>query len=492
MSIKMRLLLSYIAMTFIPVVLFALVAATLVSVFFRDMTGTRERKAMPTFWESSNQRNELIAGVKFMTLADPDRFTDNAFLKKTDVQLNALQAGLVVVKNNLVTFASPFVDGAGLYNQLLGLQADSGSHPWGWGPKINNRFTVNKYDMTFSDQSTGKVYVLSDLNPLIENVKKFFPLLVLSLLVVIGLTNGILTFLVSRSIIKPLYALKHAAEEIKEGNLDHEVNLKRKDEIGQLGEAFEDMRCRLNESIRLQLQYEENRKELISNITHDLKTPITGIKACVEGIQDGIADTELKRGNYMSMIAKKTEEMDRLIDELFLYSKLDLKQLPFYLEPMDLAAYLRDCAQELRLDLRMEGITITFSSVGNRPILVMADRINLHRIVMNIIDNSLKYMNKISKEIQIELFDGEEEATVKIADNGSGIDSAALPHIFDRFYRGDPSRNTATGGSGLGLAIVKQIIEGHGGKVWAESAIGVGTSIYFILQKTSVQDGERS
>jgi signal transduction histidine kinase len=121
----------------------------------------------------------------------------------------------------------------------------------------------------------------------------------------------------------------------------------------------------------------------------------------------------------------------------------------------------------------------------------MADRIKLYRIVMNIIDNSLKYMNKISKEIQIELIDGEEEATVKITDNGSGIESAALPHIFDRFYREDLSRNTATGGSGLGLAIVKQIIEGHGGKVWAESGVGIGTSIYFTLQKTKMLDGER-
>jgi signal transduction histidine kinase len=489
MSIKTRLLLSYIAMTFIPVVLFALIAATLASVFFKDTTGTKDGKAMPAFWESSNQRNELIAGVKFMTRTDPDRFTDTAFLSNTDVQLNALQAGLVVVKNKLVIFASPFVDSANLYNQLLVMQTDSGSHLW--SPKINNRFTVNKYDMIFSDQSTGTVYVLSDLNLFFENVKKILPLLVLSLFVVIALTNGILTFLVSRNIIKPLYALKHAAEEIKEGNLDHEVNLKRKDEIGQLGAAFEEMRCRLNESIRLQLQYEENRKELISNISHDLKTPITGIKACVEGIQDGIADTELKRGNYMSMIARKTEEMDRLIDELLLYSKLDLKQLPFFLEPLDLAAYLSDCVDELRLDLRMEGIMITFSSEGNRPIVVMADRKNLYRIVMNIIDNSLKYMNKASKEIRIDLFDGKEEAIVKIEDNGSGIESAALPYIFDRFYREDPSRNSAKGGSGLGLAIVKQIMEGHGGKLWAESSIGVGTSINFTLPKARMQDGER-
>jgi signal transduction histidine kinase len=490
MSIKMRLLLSYIAMTFIPVILFALIAAALVSVFFKDMTGTSNGKGMPAFWESSNQRNELFAGVKFMTQVDPDRFNDNEFLKKTDALLNKLHAGLVVVKNNRVNFASPFVDSTDLYKQLLDLQNASGWHPW--GQKVNNRFTVEKYSITFSDQSIGTVFLLSDLNPLFDNVKKFFPLLVLSLFIVIGLTNGILTFLVSRSIIKPLYMLKQAAEEIKEGNLEHEVNLNRKDEIGQLGAAFEEMRCRLYESIRLQLQYEENRKELLSNISHDLKTPITGIKACVEGIQDGIADTEVKRDKYISMIAKKTEEMDRLIDELFLYSKLDLKQFSFYLEPMDLAAYLHDCVEELRLDLRMEGVTITYTNASSRAIVVMADRKNLHRVVMNIMDNSLKYMNKINKEIQIELFDGEKEATVSITDNGLGMESAALPHIFDRFYREDPSRNTETGGSGLGLAIVKQILEGHGGKVWAKSRKGEGTGIYFTLPKTSVKESEPS
>jgi signal transduction histidine kinase len=482
MSIKTRLLLSYIAMTIIPVILFALIAATLASVFFKDAAGG---KGMPAIWDSSNQRDELIAGVKFMARTDPDRFTDSGFLKNTDEQLNHLQAGLVVMWSNRMSFVSPFVYSPDLYNQLQGSTMGSDQHPW--GKKVSGRFTVEKYDISFSDHSAGTVYVLSDQNLMIDNARKFFPLLVLSLLVVIGLTNGILTFLVSRSIIRPLYTLKHAAEQIKEGNLDHEVNLKRNDEIGELSAAFEGMRSRLNESIRLQLQYEENRKELISNISHDLKTPITGIKACVEGIQDGIADTGPKREKYMSMIAKKTEEMDRLIDELFLFSRLDLKRLPFNLEPMDLGAYLRDCVEELRLDPRMAGISVAFSFSGDGPVIVSADREKLRRVIMNIIENSLKYMNKPQKEIRVELFDGNNEATVKIQDNGSGIEGAALPHIFDRFYRADPSRNTAMGGSGLGLAIVKQIVEGQGGNVWAESKSGEGTSIYFTLRKIGEQ-----
>jgi signal transduction histidine kinase len=490
MSIKTRLLLSYIAMTFIPVVLFALIAASLASVFFRDLAGTGDQKGMPAFWEKSNQRDELIAGVKFMARMDPDRFTDSGFLKKTDEQLNGLNAGLVVKINNRITFASPYLDSVDLDKQLQSEQTDPNQHQWGGTPN-NNRFTMVNYDITFSDRSTGTVYVLSDLNPFFESLRKFFPLLILSLFVVVGLTNGILTYLVSRSLIKPLYALKHAAEQIKDGDLGQEVNLNRKDEIGKLGAAFEAMRVRLNESIRLQLQYEENRKELISNISHDLKTPITGIKACVEGIRDGIADTGPKRDKYMGMIAKKTEEMDRLIDELFLFSKLDLKRLPFNLEPTDLEAYMRDCVEELRLDPHMAGISLSFSYSGDGPVHVTADREKLHRVIMNIINNSLKYMNKAQKEIRIELFDGKDEAKVIIKDNGSGIEAAALPHIFDRFYRAEPSRNTATGGSGLGLAIVKQIVEGQGGQVWAESRVGEGTSIYFTLRKIG-NGGEQS
>lgn len=485
MSIKKRLLLSYIAMTIIPIVLFVLIATTLVSAFYKDMAGTDGGKGMPVFWETANHRRELIAGVKFMIQTDPDRFTDSEFLKNTDEQLNRLQTGIVVMRNDRVSFASPFVSKLHLNTGIQELQTSQSQKRWG-----KSRYAIEKLPVTYSDGTTGTVYLLSDLRSFFNEARKFFPLLLVSLLLVIGLTNGLLTFLVSRSFIKPLYKLKQAAEQIKEGNLEQEVVLKRKDEIGELGDSFEEMRIRLNESIHLQLEYEENRKELISNISHDLKTPITGIKACVQGIQEGIADTAMKQEKYINMIAKKAEDMDHLIDELMLYSKLDLNRLPFHLELIDFHLFLRDCVEELRLDPRMEDIHLTFFGETVRPFHVMADPEKLRRVVMNIIGNSLKYMNKVQKEIRVELFEDKNRATVHIRDNGPGIESGALRHIFDRFYRADPSRNTETGGSGLGLAIVKQIVEGQGGSVWAESQLGEGTSIYFTLPKTN-NEGER-
>jgi signal transduction histidine kinase len=128
-----------------------------------------------------------------------------------------------------------------------------------------------------------------------------------------------------------------------------------------------------------------------------------------------------------------------------LYSKLDLKRLPFDLKPLDIRGYLQNYIEELRLDPRMEDIKITFSSSSDRPVLIMGDHEKLSRVMMNIIDNSLKYMNNEQKEIKVELFDDEAKATVHIWDNGPGIDSEELLHIFKRFYRTEPSRNTESG-----------------------------------------------
>lgn len=489
MSIKLRLVLSYVGMTVIPVVLFALIVMTVASQLFKASSDTGGPTRIPATWEASNTLDELTAGLKFIAGTSPDLFNDGVFLGKMADRFRSLKAGLVVAKNGAIAYTSPNVaDIPGLYDRLQEVRPGDTRPSWG-GKKVGGKYSVVRYDIPFGDGSEGGVYVLYDMSGFFSGMRSLFLLAVAALLVVVALTNGILTFFVSRSLIKPLLALRSAAERIKDGDLDRQVNLKRKDEIGKLGEAFEAMRVRLNESIRLQLQYEDNRKELIASISHDLKTPITGIKACVEGIQDGIADTGPKRDRYLGMIAKKASDMDRLIDELFLFSKLDLNRLPFDMEPTDLDAYLSDCAEELRADPRMAGIAVRYEPAGGTAI-VAADREKLRRVVMNIVENSLKYMDRPDKELSIAWTDGAREATVRIGDNGSGIASEALPHIFDRFYRAELSRNTDTGGSGLGLAIVKQIVEGQGGRVWAESVAGEGTRIYFTLVKTGT-DGVR-
>ncbi|MDF2684455.1 MAG: two-component sensor histidine kinase [Brevibacillus sp.] len=487
MSIKTRLLLSYIAMIIVPVLLFGLTAGTLASVFFGDMARGGNEGGRPPFWNMFNERNEVLAGVKFMAQHDPDRLLDQSVLTSVDSQLNPLKAAVVLEKNGAVIFASPSLGEADLDQLLKGAErAEMMRRP------VSQGYIVEPFDFTFRDQSSGTVYFLSDPKQLFAIGRNFVLSLVLSLLVIIGLTNGLLTYLVSRSIIKPLHELKRVAEDIKEGNLERPVRLNRKDELGELGDAFEEMRGRLHDSIRLKLQYEENRKELIASISHDLKTPITGIQACVQAMTDGIADTELKREKYLKMIAIKSEQMNQLIDELFLFSRLDQKKIPFHWEELDMTSFMTDLVEELQLDPRMEDVYVTLSCPDHQLLLVMADREKLGRVFMNVIDNSLKYLDKQEKRIRLELTHDNEHVGISMEDNGSGIDQKALPYIFDRFYRGDPSRNAATGGSGLGLAIVKQIVEGHGGSVMATSQLGAGTSIRFTLPRLNEQGGELS
>lgn len=303
---------------------------------------------------------------------------------------------------------------------------------------------------------------------------------------IFAITNALLSYFVSRSIIKPIRGLNDAAKKIREGNLDFQIEPDRRDEIGQLAQSFELMRHSLKESSDIQQKYEQNRKELIANISHDLKTPMTSIKGYVEGIRDGIANTPEKMERYIQTIHSKTLHMDHLIDELFLYSKLDLKRVPFHFEEVNIHHYLLDRIEELQFDLDNIHVMITYENVSkNNDINVVMAREQFKRVFTNIIQNSLKYLDKSEKNISIKLMEENEKVIIKCNDNGKGISNEVLPYIFDQFYRVDQSRNSMSGGSGLGLAIVKQIIEEHGGQVWAESEEGEFTSIYITLNKVT-------
>lgn len=328
----------------------------------------------------------------------------------------------------------------------------------------------------------GVFFFKNGINP--RNLELFQNIRLAGLLGIVTITNGILTYIVSKSILIPVKQLMRAAHEISEGNLDFKVQRTGKDELGQLAATFDAMRLKLKEANELQNQYEDHQKELIASISHDLKTPITSIKGYIKGIQDGIANTPEKMDRYMDTIFTKANDMDRLINELFLFSKLDLHSLSFDFETIDLNAYFSDFIEELSFELEQEGGTITYDAPSNGTYMARADRDQLKRVIDNIIQNSLKYMDKEQKSISVRLKEETDDVLVQIKDNGSGIPKEDVPFIFDRFYRSDRSRNSATGGSGLGLAIAKRIIEEHGGRIWAESEVGAGTCISFTLKKT--------
>jgi len=286
-----------------------------------------------------------------------------------------------------------------------------------------------------------------------------------------------------KGVLSPINKLHQATQNIKEGNLDFEIKSEKEDELGRLCQDFEEMRKRLKDNATEKVEHDKESKELISNISHDLKTPITAIKGYVEGITDGVADTPEKKDKYIRTIYHKANEMDRLINELTFYSQIDTNRIPYNFEAIPVKEYFTDCAEELALDMDGENIEFTFSNyVAGNP-KIIADAEQLKRVINNIISNSLKYMDKPKGVIHLRVRDAEDFIQVEIQDNGRGIAAKDLPNIFDRFYRTDASRNSSKGGSGIGLSIVKKIMEEHGGNIWASSKEGEGTTMYFILRK---------
>jgi signal transduction histidine kinase len=222
---------------------------------------------------------------------------------------------------------------------------------------------------------------------------------------------------------------------------------------------------------------------LVSSISHDLKTPVTTIKGYIEGIQDGVANTPEKTDKYLKTIYQKALQVDQMIDDLLLYAKLDLNQIPFNFEKTDIQLYLDDCVAENEPELENKQIRLTFENLLSRSHTVNLDRDRMKRVIMNILDNSQKYMNKNPAEIRVILREANSSLIIEIRDNGSGVSEQDLPYIFDRFFRSDLSRGQVKG-SGLGLAIAKQIVEGHQGRVWAVSHAPEGTSIMISLRKS--------
>ena len=330
--------------------------------------------------------------------------------------------------------------------------------------------TVYDISITDSADSQGRVHVMAkDLF-----ISAF--VILISVALVVGLW-------VYRSIAVPLVKLKKATQNIKEGNLDFVLDVEGKDEFSELCQDFEEMRRRLKESTEEKSLIEKENRELISNISHDLKTPITAVKGYVEGIMDGVADTPEKMDRYVRTIYNKTNEMDHLINELTFYSKIDTNRIPYTFSKLNVEDYFEDCSEEVGLELETRGIELVYANYVEKDVMVIADGEQIRRVIHNIISNAIKYMDKPKGIIQIRIKDVGDFIQIEIEDNGKGIGPKDLPYIFDRFYRTDVSRNSSKGGSGIGLSIGKKILEDHGGKVWATSRLGIGTIMSFVLRK---------
>ncbi len=347
------------------------------------------------------------------------------------------------------------------------------------------RYTAQRSGTTIL--AAGQVPFLTQDNDTAETTRElwetgvFFLLgLAILLILLIGLY---LSRMISRQILEPLTALSQAAAAIRGGNLDVPLTVQTQDELGETCRDFDRMRQELRAARLQQQKYDQNRKELIAGISHDLSTPLTTLKGYASGILDGIADTPDKQHHYIERIYQAACSMEKLTESLFLLSKLDLGHVPFTWEIVSLQRYFADFVEENRAALAERGLIVDFQSDA-APAMARIDRRQFQRVVENLLGNSLKYKREEKAAVEIHLAaapDAPGTLSLRFIDHGIGVDASELPRIFESFYRTDTARTNVARGSGLGLAIVHRIIQEMQGTIRAEGTPGGGLTICITL-----------
>ncbi|QOR34899.1 HAMP domain-containing histidine kinase [Clostridium sp. 'deep sea'] len=309
---------------------------------------------------------------------------------------------------------------------------------------------------------------------------------VIGFILVISLLKEVFSFLyfkrLTTYILEPIEKLKEAVEEVSVGNYGVTVNDSVPDnEIAQLIHSFNRMSVKLKESEELQKKYELNRKNLITIISHDLKTPITSILGYVQGIQEGVAHSSQKLNKYINIIYQNAQYTDKLINDLFLFSTLDIQKLDFNFTKTSIKAFMEDLFTELELELKEQNIDLDYSDEIGVDKQIELDGKRIRQVILNIINNAIKYTDKQQVIITCSLKSIDTGVKLGIKDNGPGVNPQKINDIFNQFYRVDESRSKDIGGLGLGLAIAKELVKAHNGEIWAESDTNNGTTIYFTI-----------
>ena len=485
MKFKTRLRITFITIIVLPLVM-TILAFLFIGVFLmnyqqgRSITDVDYSLIGEAFQTFAATADNIYEEIEAQAAQDITLLEDMEYLKKLNTRISHKSAYILVRKGNEIYYTGNTAAAKKIFGMLPEFGNAMVEEDSGYYYNELNKY-VRQFDFTFRDGTQGSIFVVAKISALISKTLLVDMFIAIALILVF--TGMMLTQWIHKSVFKPVNELNVAMQKIKEGNFDYMLQTDVQGEIGELYRNYEDMRLRLKENMEETEQQEQKNKELISNITHDLKTPITAIKGYMEGIMDGVADTPEKMDKYIRTVYNKAMDMDRLINELTVYSGFDSNRIPYNFRCINVADYFGDCVEEVGLDLESRGIKLNYMDLADAQTQIIADPEQMKKVINNIISTSVKYMDKPHGEIDIRILDEGDAIRVEIEDNGKGIAQKDLGRIFERFYRTDASRNSAQGGSGIGLSIVKKIIEDHGGYIWASGKEGEGTCIHFVIRK---------
>ena len=295
----------------------------------------------------------------------------------------------------------------------------------------------------------------------------------LAAIVVIVLLNLAFTRYQVKQLLQPVEELTEAAQRVERGELSQPLNYGKQDEFTAVFTAFDHMQEHLLAEREKNAAYERARTDLVSGISHDLRTPLTSVKGYLKGLRDGVANTPEKQRQYVDIAYRKACDMDVLLQRLFYFSKMETGALPIFLERADLGEFVRKFAVEAGRELAEKGGTVEVRGAP-APHPVRIDTEQMIRVLSNLTSNAVRYAGAEPLALTLTVWRERDRERLRFADNGQGVPEDQLPHLFEQFWRGDQARTSRGGeGSGLGLYIVKYIIEAHGGTVTARNDHGL-------------------
>ena len=342
----------------------------------------------------------------------------------------------------------------------------------------------NGIPITVGGETVGTVLVGSMiepvLNPADEDFLRSVNISILITSISVGILGLVLGSLLFRQITSPLRALSQSAQAIADGDLGRRVEIKSNDEIGQAAHSFN----RMAENLA---QADAQRRDMIADIAHELRTPLTVVQGNLEALMDGVYD--LTQEN-VSTVHKQTVILTRLVADLRDLALAESGQLRLEWKAISLADVISQVSEGLEVQAREKGVTMKFETAENLP-KIQADEQRITQVLFNLISNALRH-TPVGGTITTSAELREGRMLVSVRDTGSGIAPEELPRVFERFYRADRSRARSTGGSGLGLTIAKQIVEAHGGQIWAQSWLGAGSTFAFSLPLSALKSAPPS
>ncbi|WP_240843858.1 cell wall metabolism sensor histidine kinase WalK [Acidaminobacter sp. JC074] len=333
--------------------------------------------------------------------------------------------------------------------------------------KVISIYAVKGYNQKEVINVNTETIQLFIINFLILGVLLIFSLMIVSYI----FTNKMV-----KRIMKPVDLLMAGVKRIEQDDFTETIEYSGELEFEKLCSTFNEMQQYLLKEMQKNTAYDKARTDMVSGISHDLRTPLTSIKGFLKGMKDGVANTPEKRSKYIEISYKKAEEMEQLINQLYFYSKIESKKMPFNFEVIDLRSVVRHLVESKQEDF-IDKVKFTFSQTENQ-LLCEIDPNQFHRVITNIVENSIKYSLVESIEVDVSLDVNDDFIVLTIADNGLGMNEEKIKKVFEQFYRGDESRNNSIEGSGLGLYLCQQIIERHGGRIDAYNNNGFVVEVY--------------